>query len=307
MPNTLVHIGIHLPITRGILRRADPKWILLGCVVPDLPWIFQRAAGVFPPAVNPVDLRLYATVQASLFFCLIFSAAAASLSLRPLRNFTILALGSALHLFLDAFQIKWGNGVHFFAPFSWQMTQFGLLWPESPVTGFFTLLGLGVLVFLGFRLGFRRSRNDAPIRPIRSNPLVGGLACLLLGTYFLLPLALLSGPERANNHFADTLRDKDNRVGKPIQLDRVPWDPETGIRVFSGDVLKADGLEDVLADTISIQGRFVSPNRIEVHRWQRHQAGLRNLASYMGLLGVAGVWGLAGFRWYREKGGTAAG
>jgi membrane-bound metal-dependent hydrolase YbcI (DUF457 family) len=301
MPNTLVHIGIHLPITRGIFRKADPKWILLGCVVPDLPWIFQRAARVFLPGLDPVDLRLYATVQASLFLCLIFSAGAATLSRRPLQNFAILALGSALHLLLDALQIKWGNGVHFFAPFSWQMAQFGLLWPESPVTGFFTLLGLGVLVFLGFR----RPRDEAPIRPIRNLPLAGGGAGLLLAGYFLFPLGLLSGPERANNHFTETLRDKDNRIGKPIQLDRVPWNPETGIHVFSGDVLKAVGLEDVPADTVSIQGRFVSPNRIEVHRWRRHRAGLRNLASYIGLLGVAGVWGLTGFR--RFSAGSSSG
>ncbi len=297
MPNTLVHIGIHLPITRGIFRGADPKWILLGCVVPDLPWIFQRAARVFLPGLDPVDLRLYATVQASLFFCLIFSAGAALLSRRPLRNFAILALGSALHLLLDALQIKWGNGVHFFAPFSWQMTQFGLLWPESPVTGFFTLLGLGVLI----AFGFRRTDEDAPIRRMVNLPTAWTLAGFLLAGHLLLPLALLSGPERANNHYAATLRDKDNRIGKPIQLDRVRWEPETGIHVFSGDVLKADGLENVPADTVSIQGRFVSRDRIRVHQWKRHSAGLRNLASYVGLMGVAMTWGSAGFRRFRAE------
>ncbi|MFP4309492.1 MAG: hypothetical protein ACLFQQ_19940 [Desulfococcaceae bacterium] len=297
MPNTLVHIGIHLPITRGIFRRADPKWILLGCVVPDLPWIFQRAARVFLPGANPVDLRLYATVQASLFFCLFFSAGAALLSRRPLRNFAILALGSALHLFLDALQIKWGNGVHFFAPFSWRMTQFGLFWPESPATGFFTFLGMGVLG----AFGFRRTDEDAPIRRMANLPTAWTLAGFLLAGYLLLPPALLSGPERANNHYAATLRDKENRIGKPIQLDRVRWEPETGIHVFSGDALKADGLEGAPAGTVSIQGRFVSRNRIEVRRWKRHPAGLRNLASYIGLSGIALAWGWAGFRRFRAE------
>jgi hypothetical protein len=183
------------------------------------------------------------------------------------------------------------------------MTQFGLLWPESPATGFFTILGLGILV----AFGFQGAEEDPPIhRPVKLS--IGWiLAGFLFAGYLLLPLAMLSGPERANNHYVATLRDKDNRAGKPIHLDRVRWNPETGIHVYSGDVLKADGLQGVPADTVSIQGRFVSRDRIEVHRWQRHRAGLRNLTSYVGLLGVVGAWGLAGFRWFREKGGTAAG
>lgn len=300
MPNTLVHIGIHLPLTRGILRRSDPKWILLGCVVPDIPWIFQRVGRAAFSGVDLLDLRLYATVQASLFFCLIFSAAAASLSRRPLRSFAILAIGSALHLFLDALQIKWGNGVHFFAPFAWRMTNFGWLWPESPITGMFTLLGLGILA----AHGFRKSPADPPRREI-PNPWVRCAAAPLLLAYFLLPIPLLEGPEQADNHFVETLRKKEERTGKPIALDRAGWQPGKGFRLFSGETLGAEGMEGEPAGTVSIQGVFVAPDRVRVLALHRHRSGLRDLASYAGLLGIAAAWGMAAFQRWKKPGPNA--
>jgi hypothetical protein len=211
-------------------------------------------------------------------------------------------LGSGLHLFLDALQIKWGNGVHFFAPFSWRMTQFGLFWPESPVTDFFTLTGLGILVFFGFR-----NSADAPAPRHGNQAKAWAFAALILAGYFFSPLALLSGPERANNHFAATLRNREDRLGKPIALDRASWRPKEGLRVFSGDVLVAEGLAGVPAGAVSLQGRFTAPDRIRVRRWHIHRPGIRDLASYIGLLGVAGAWGwgAAGFRRCKEKGPNA--
>ena len=43
MPNTLAHLGVQALVTRTLLPRAELRWIALGCVIPDLPWIAQRA------------------------------------------------------------------------------------------------------------------------------------------------------------------------------------------------------------------------------------------------------------------------
>jgi hypothetical protein len=303
MPNTLVHIGIHLPLTRGILRRSDPKWILLGCAIPDLPWILQRVVRAALPGVDPLDLRLYATAQASLFFCLILSAAAAFLSRHPVRTFAVLASGSALHLFLDALEIKWGNGVHFFAPLSWRMIQFGFFRPESPVVSGFTLLGLGMLG----TLGFRKWPTPSDRRKSKPGPTSGRIAGALLAGYFLLPLPLLSGPERADNHFVGTLRNPDERTGKPIALDRTRWRPGEGFRIFAGEVLVAEGMDGVPAGTVSVRGRFVAPDRIWVLDLRRHPSGLREAASYVGLAGIAAVWIAAAFVRFRNEKGPNAG
>ena len=128
MPNTLAHLGIQGIATRSWFRNADLKWIFIGCVIPDLPWILQRLIWTGLPDIDRYDLRLFATAQSSLFFCLILSVALAALSKRFWKVFIILGINSLLYLLMDALQNKWANGVQFFAPFNWKMTNFDLFW-----------------------------------------------------------------------------------------------------------------------------------------------------------------------------------
>ena len=106
MPNTLAHLGIQGLITRGLLRGSDLKWIYVSCIIPDLPWIFQRIVHLAIPRIDPLDLRLYVIVQASLLFSLIFGAALAMFTVNIRRTFTILSMGAMLHLIFDALQTK---------------------------------------------------------------------------------------------------------------------------------------------------------------------------------------------------------
>ena len=39
MPNSLVHFAVQGVVTRSVLRDADIKWVFLGCIIPDVPWI----------------------------------------------------------------------------------------------------------------------------------------------------------------------------------------------------------------------------------------------------------------------------
>ncbi len=39
MPNTLAHLAVQGLATRALLPRSDLKWIALGCVLPDLPFV----------------------------------------------------------------------------------------------------------------------------------------------------------------------------------------------------------------------------------------------------------------------------
>ncbi len=134
MPNTLAHLGIQTFCSKAIIPKADFKWIALGCIVPDLPWIVQRIIRFAGLGVDLYDLRLYCIVQASLAFCLLV-AAAVSLQVRDSgKIFLLLLLNCIFHLFLDASQLKWANGIHLFAPFSWDIINFGLYWPESIFT-----------------------------------------------------------------------------------------------------------------------------------------------------------------------------
>ena len=122
MPNTLAHLGVQLALTRCVMRQADPKWIYAGCVIPDLPWIARRILDASLSGLNAYDLRLYAIAQSSLVCSLLACGALAALSRTPLASFAVLGLGAGIHLLLDACQIKWANGVHLFAPVSWELS-----------------------------------------------------------------------------------------------------------------------------------------------------------------------------------------
>ena len=141
MPNTLAHFGIQALTNKAVFRPVDVKWIGLGCLLPDLPWITQRL--ILPlNMVDSIDLRLYVIIQSTLFFSLILSAAISLQVKDSKRIFLLLGFNCLLHLLLDATQTKWANGIHLLAPFSWQLINFNFYWPEQLPSLLLTLIGL---------------------------------------------------------------------------------------------------------------------------------------------------------------------
>ena len=287
MPNTLAHVGFQGLTTRALLRGADFKWIYVGCILPDLPWIFQRFVRAVFSGVDPYDLRLYVIVQSSLFFCLLLSFALATLSAHFWRTFAILGINSFLHLLLDAFQTKWANGVHFLAPFNWQLTNFGLFWPESFIT--YLLSGFGLAYFVW-------SWHDSVKIPLdlKWQPAIRVLALFaLLLAYFATPLLLLDRPEKANNHFVRTLRAQQDRAGHYVEIDRVAYDDngsEGVLRTFAREELNVDGMPLNRSVEVSVRGTFVTQNLIRVKKYHVHAHLIRNSGSYLGLSLVALLW-----------------
>ena len=197
MPNTLVHLGVQSVSTKALFKEADFKWIAIGCIIPDVPWIIKRIIILSGLGIDFYDLTQYTIVQASLLFSLILCGTIALVCASPYRIFLILAFNAFIHLMLDAMQIKWANGVHFLAPFSWEMTNFNLLWPESGITYAFTAAGLAALVYFGVK---DRNTNIVLTRK-RFNYVT---VVVLLTVYFVLPFWLRYGPDRADNHYTFT-------------------------------------------------------------------------------------------------------
>jgi hypothetical protein len=287
MPNTLAHVGFQGLTTRALLRGADFKWIYVGCILPDLPWIFQRFVRAVFSGVDPYDLRLYVIVQSSLFFCLLLSFALATLSAHFWRTFAILGINSFLHLLLDAFQTKWANGVHFLAPFNWQLTNFGLFWPESFITYLFTGFGLAYFVW-SWRVSVKIPLD------LKWQPAIRGLALFaLLTAYFATPLMLLDGPEKANNHFVKTFRTQKGRTGSYVEIDRVAYDDNASggvIHTFAQEELNVDGMPLNSSSAVSVRGTFITQDRIRVKEYHVHAHLIRDSGSYLGLTLVALLW-----------------
>ncbi len=267
------------------MKDADYKWIYLGCIIPDLPWILQRVVKSAYPGIDPYDLRLYAVVQSTFGFCLLLSLAFAALSVNYWKTFAILGFNSFLHLFLDACQTKWANGVHFLAPFNWHLTNFGLFWPESLPTYFLTVFGIGYLVW---------SWRRAVVIPINITwcPTIRLLALIAIITvYFALPLFLLDGPEEADNHFVKTLRTHHDWPGRHIEIDRSPFLHHTSggiMRTFAGEELSVDGIKlDYSVPSVSVRGSFITEGQIHVNQYHVHSKWIRDGSSYLGLILVS--------------------
>ena len=287
MPNTIAHLGLQGLVTRSLIRNADLKWIYLACLIPDIPWILRRsAAAVFPDAWL-FDLHLYAIVQSSLLFCLLLSGALAVWSSRSGTVFAIMALGSVLHLLIDATQTKWGNGVHFLAPFSWELLNFGWYWPEDAPTYLLSALGLGYVVVM-----WRKEPPAAEDLVIpRGRPLAIGSLCLIL--YLFAPVLFLSGPYEADNHAAKALEPGADRTGLVVTFDRNRLTREDGVTMilaYTNETVILKGADDVSPGSVSIKGRFLDNEVVEIEAIHQHTGRLRNIQSYAGIGIVALVW-----------------
>lgn len=287
MPNTLAHLGIQSLATRAIIPKADLKWIGLGCIVPDIPWILQRIVNALNIGINPYDVRLYAIVQSSLFISLVICGALAILSSRPRVVFLILSANSLFHLLLDLMQIKWANGVHLIAPLSWKLVNLGLFWPESIPTLLLTIFGLVYILHAFIR------RHGEPINVFFGNRVRVVVAVGLLAVYFLLPVVFLAGPEAADNHSVKVLRTTEQRPGTEVKFDRNPYvRDKSGDRIwtFAGEELIAVGARPEKSGTVSARGQFVDETTVELLEVKRHAPYFRDIASVFGLLILALIW-----------------
>jgi len=287
MPNTLVHLGVQGVATRALLRDADLKWVYIGCIIPDLPWILQRIMRLPFSGLDLYDLRLYAIVQSSLCFCLLLSLALAMLSTHFWRTFAILGINSFLHLLLDACQTKWANGVHFLAPFNWQLINFGLFWPESFIT--YVLTGFGLAYFVWSC----RVSVKIPV-DLKWQPGIRVLALFaLLTAYFATPIMLLDGPEKANNHFVRTLRIQQERTGRYVEFDRVAYNDNASrgaLRTCAQEELTVDDMSLNRSAVVSLRGAFITRDRIRIEEYHVHNYLIRNSASFLGLSLVTLLW-----------------
>ena len=284
MPNTLAHLGIQSLVTRSIIKRADLKWVYLGCIIPDIPWILQRISRWFSDGIDPYSVLLYATIQSSFFFCLILGITLALLSTSFWRTLLILSIGSFLHLILDACEYKWANGVHLIAPFSWRLTNFGFFWPDSIWAYSLTITGLIYVIAL-----WRKSVSSPP--DLTTARIWGSIlgACL----YFAMPFAFREEPVKADNFYIATIRNKPERTGKEVMFDREMFYPRKEgnvLNIFTGENIHVDGINCIKPELVSVKGTFTDTDKMHITEYHVHNRLSRDIATYIGLVLVAILW-----------------
>lgn len=276
MPNTLCHIGIQGPVNGIFLKKKELLWVVIACVIPDIPWIVLKillATEIF----NPYDLRLYCTVQASLLFCLVLAGGLCFLTQHCLKIFIILGVNSFFHLMLDSLQIKWGNGVHIISPMSWKMFHLDFFWPEYRGTLVLSAVGLIYLIY-----NWNTIKCSKPLHPGTSRSKC--VACsLFLTVYCLGPLYFIEQLETADTYFVQTMRNTEKRTGKVIKLDRAHYFAASQeVKIYSGERLKLNGKLPLESGRVSFSGIFQDNKTITSHAYHLH-TGYRDVASYIGL------------------------
>lgn len=280
MPNTLGHLSVQTLLTRSAFKKSDLIWIYIGLLIPDFPWILQRIIKAVLPGADLYDVRLYCVIQASLFFSLVLAAALALISTDFKKVFTLLSLNVLLHLILDSFETKWGNGIQLFIPFNWSIINFGLFWPESIPIYLITAIGLVYIL-----MKWKDALEPSVLFRFNKNRIIFSSIILIL--YLIIPLFLMGEAEAANNHYIETLRNADQHAGKYFEVDRGTYENSDAggkfITPFNKEY-KVLGRELDENGTLSIKAKFLSEDEIEIIDYHFHSAPLRNIPSYIGLL-----------------------
>lgn len=285
MPNTLVHFAAQGPASRGLWPRLDPRWIYLGCLLPDVPWILRRAVVAFALPVDPIDLRLYTMAQASLAGALLLCAALAVATVAPRLVFAVLGLNALLHLLLDATEIKWGNGVHLLAPLSWRMTSFNLVPGEGTV-----MLSLSVAGALLAAWELARPRRPAVGFDLRPRRLAAAGA--LFAAYLAAPIPFFGAIEATDSYSVKTLREVERRPGRSVDFDRTAFlsTPAGGlIEIWTGERLRVTGATPGHDARVSLHGTFLEPDLVHIDRLVEHHRD-RDWPSYFALALLALLW-----------------
>ncbi|MCP3887676.1 MAG: hypothetical protein GY702_02225 [Desulfobulbaceae bacterium] len=280
MPNTLCHIAIQAPLSRSLISPVELIWVVVGCLLPDLPWIALKlllATGIF----DPYDLRLYFTAQASLFFVLVLAGGLAMWARKTWKVFLIIGANVSLHLLLDAVQIKWGNGVHFFAPFDWEMFHLDLFWPEHLLTVALTIFGLFYLVLMWRPITQPSNYEKGVLYLPNAHKLLAG--ALLFFIYFAAPFTFLGAMEETDTYYIKTMRHVSERPGKTIEFDRAHYFAENQqIRIYSGEQLQIVGPQPKQSGRVSFKGTFINTKTLLSDRYHYHQ-DFRDVASALGV------------------------
>ncbi|KAA3619529.1 MAG: hypothetical protein DWQ05_02050 [Calditrichaeota bacterium] len=142
MPDLISHIATGYLFFPSFNHRAWFGLFVIGVCLPDLatrPFyiLFPDLFWYVMPMHTPVGIVLLALGLSGLFVA-------------GQRNqvFMLLMAGSALHLFIDLWQKHVHGGYTIFFPFSWDIYEFGYIWPHETLYFLPLWLSIAVLIIL---------------------------------------------------------------------------------------------------------------------------------------------------------------
>lgn len=272
--------------------RWEPRWLLLGAVLPDVvPRLVAAAMDEVPP------LQRYGTLEFGVYlgllhtpFCVAFLVGAlAAVARRPGAAAAGLGFGAGLHFVLDVMQHYWGSGTCLWFPFAFQQVTWSVAWYDSPPV--YALVGLSA-VYMVWSLWRGRMPRDWPFAASgrRAMLLVAGLS-----VFALTPLVCLERAIAANVGSSRFARHPEDYEGRQIAIAVATVDTASQGLVM---IDKADhkfavdwsGREPVRTGArISVRGLWrdarLWPDGVFIHDYR-----IKKAASLIGLVMLLCVW-----------------
>lgn len=292
MPNTLSHIAVQSLFFGRFVSESSIKWVVLGALLSDIPWIVRKLLGAMPDFSDPYTVRLYAIVQASFLFCLVLCVAVSVFSKRFLPTFILLSASCLMHLILDATELKYSAGIHLFVPFSWYSFDLPILKTDGVAALILTFIGGAVAFFLSVHvvLRHRKLSSGSRLMNLDLSTVRASVGLIALLVYFLLPIALIDQAISANVGSIGTLMERENRTGKTVKFDR-EWlkvqDGEVFMSTFANEDLAVENLSpDQKYNGRKVSGivEFVTSESVNFKVIHVYENYWRDWASYPGLL-----------------------
>jgi hypothetical protein len=178
-----------------------------------------------------------------------------------------------------------------FAPFSWELVNYGFFWPENVFNYIITFSGL-----LYFIINWNYVKNEK--LQINLKSIYSAISFVLFLLYLVAPLIFFQEVYDIDNHFVKTLKSAEDRKSKYVELDRksIFYNDSTNshwIQSFNHDLIELSEIKNIKSTRISVRGYFDTNNRIKVIDFHENWDVFRDGASYLGLTLILLVWVLA--------------
>jgi len=298
MPNTLAHIGVQLPLSRFVSWKIDPRWIALGLLIPDLPWIYQRILKTAAPGLSHIDIRAYMVVLSVPVFCFLLAGSVSLLFRGSKWIFLTLAFQILFHLILDSLQEKGGVGVFLLGPFNWNYSSWPIFSMDGWVSGLMTLNGaITTFLILAGKIRYNEIHIQPPVQKWRYFA-----SAILLLAYALGPMWLTKGAIEANVHDLKLWSGAIPRTGMQVHFDRAQYEPGETMGIgsisdtFKSGAVKIEGIQIDHPALISTVATFRDESTLITSSYVVHPKGRRFWYSISGLACVLFIWVYPGFQ-----------
>jgi hypothetical protein len=275
-------------LTRALFKTADPRWICLGLLIPDLPWILQRVLLSIPIDIPPYAIRAYVVGMSAPLMCSILSAAIASLFKKWREVFSILLFGSMVHLLLDAVQEKGGLGIPLAYPFYFETFSYPLFSMNGWISVSITFIGLLTTLYI-----LLKPRNYFPFPKWTHEKHRLILCGILVWGYLTIPAMFLEATIRSNVHDTGVISGLLNRTGASVHFDRAHFTPGVVSSIKNSTMpsaVEVVGIDLNAPALVSGKAIFVSENTLEMQSYEAHPRYARFSYTMVGLLAIIAIW-----------------